>query len=167
MLSNPDITEELRDERLNQKLMEAYQQKQDGAFYEALQGYTAVLEDAFLKDAKIEKHVFMRYNAHKNCGEVYEKIENLHLAKYHYTQALKIKQQDSFVWTRLGHIEFDHFGDLKLAQACFDAAAKTLSTLEKRGMKMNAILKKLAEVSFLLYDFRTSESLVDTLIRRC
>ena len=60
--------------------------KRDGRFYEALQVYTIVLEDEFLRDAKIEGHVFMRYNAHKNCGEVYEKTENFPLAKYHYTQ---------------------------------------------------------------------------------
>ena len=28
----------------------------------------------------------MRYNAQKNCGEVYEKMENFSLAKYHYIQ---------------------------------------------------------------------------------
>lgn len=146
--------------------MDAYNKKQAGQFFEALQSYTAVLEDTFLKDAKIDKHVFMRFNAHKNCGEVYEKIEKFPLAKYHYTQALKIQQRDSFIWTRLGYIEFERFKDLKMAQACFDAAAKTLSTLEKRSAKICPILVKLAEINFLLYDFKTSEVMVDTLIQR-
>ncbi len=66
--------------------MDAYRKKQAGQFLEALQVYTTVLEDEFLKDAKIDKHVFMRFNAHKNSGEAYEKTENYPLAKYHYTQ---------------------------------------------------------------------------------
>ena len=53
-----------------------------------------------------------------------------------------------------------------MAQSCFDAAAKTLSTLEKRGMKMCPILVKLAEINFLLYDFKASEVMVDALIQR-
>lgn len=108
----------------------------------------------------------MRYNAHKNSGEVYEQIENYPLAKYHYTQALKIQQKDSFIWTRLGQIEFERFHDLRMAQDCFNAAANTLTTLEKRGLKMNMILVKLAEVSFLLYNFKESEIVADTLIKR-
>ena len=79
------IYEELRDERLNQKLMDAYRKKQDASYLEALQGFTSVLEDEYLIDAKTDKHVFMRFNAHKNCGEVYEKTQNYPLAKYHYT----------------------------------------------------------------------------------
>ena len=96
------VSEELRDERLNQKLMDAYNKKRAGQFLEALQGYTTVLDDEFVKVGQIDKHIFMRYNAHKNSGEVYEQIENYPLAKYHYTQALKIQQKDSFIWTRLG-----------------------------------------------------------------
>ena len=84
------ISEELRDEKLNQKLMDAYRKKQAGQYLEALQVYTSVLEDEFLKDAKIEKHVFMRYNAHKNSGEAYEKTNNYPLAKYHYTQVSRL-----------------------------------------------------------------------------
>ena len=53
-----------------------------------------------------------------------------------------------------------------MAQDCFNAAANTLSTLEKRGLKMNMILVKLAEVSFLLYNFKESEIVADTLIKR-
>ena len=64
--------------------MDAFTKKQAGQYFEALTSYTAVLEDEFLKDAKIDKHIFMRYNAQKNCGEVYEKMENFSLAKYHY-----------------------------------------------------------------------------------
>ena len=52
-----------------------------------------------------------------------------------------------------------------MAQACFDAAAQTMSTLEKRGMKMCEILVKLAEINFLLYDFKASEVMVDALIK--
>ena len=77
---------------------------------------------------------------------------------------MKIRQEDSFIWTRLGYIEFERFNDLKMAQSCFDAAAKTLTTLEKRGMKMCPILVKLAEINFLLYDFKASEVMVDALI---
>lgn len=51
-----------------------------------------------------------------------------------------------------------------MAQACFEAAAKTLNTLEKRGTKMCPILVKLAEINFLLYDFKASEVMVNTLI---
>ena len=53
-----------------------------------------------------------------------------------------------------------------MSKACFDAAAKTLTTLEKRGLKMCQILVKLAEVNFLLFDFKASETMVDTLIKR-
>ena len=51
-----------------------------------------------------------------------------------------------------------------MAQACYNAAAQTLTTLEKRGLKMSKLLVKLAEVSFLLYDFHKSELMVNTLI---
>ena len=53
-----------------------------------------------------------------------------------------------------------------MAQACFEAAAKTLTTLEKRGLKMCPILVKLAEINFLLFDFKSAEVMVDTLIQR-
>lgn len=53
-----------------------------------------------------------------------------------------------------------------MAHACFNAAAQTLTTLEKRGQKMSSILIKLAEVTFLLYDFKASELMADTLIAR-
>ena len=52
--------------------------------------YMEVLGDEVLKDSKIDKHVFMSFNAHKNVGELYERIKSFALAKYHYTQALKI-----------------------------------------------------------------------------
>ena len=41
-----------------------------------------------------------------------------------------------------------------------------MTTLEKRGQKMSSILIKLAEVTFLLYDFKASELMADTLISR-
>ncbi len=65
--------------------MDAYNKKQSGQYLDALQGYTSVLEDECVKVGQIDKHIFMRFNAHKNSGEVYEKIENFPLAKYHYT----------------------------------------------------------------------------------
>ena len=34
----------------------------------------SILNDEFLADAKIEKHVFMLFNANKNVGEVYENL---------------------------------------------------------------------------------------------
>ena len=49
-----------------------------------------MLGDQFLADAKIEKHVFMLYNANKNIGEVYEKMQDFQLAKIHYTNVSSI-----------------------------------------------------------------------------
>ena len=63
-------------------------------------------------------------------------------------------------------IEFERFNDLQMAHACFDAASKSLTSLEKRGLKMCHLLMKLAEVNFLLYNFQESEKMVDTLITR-
>ena len=79
------ISEELRDERLNQKLQKAYELKRAEKYQEALEQYSSVLDDEFLKDAKIDKHIYMLYNAHKNIGEVFEKIQDFHFAKIHYT----------------------------------------------------------------------------------
>lgn len=79
------ISEELRDERLNQRLQQAFALKQAQKHKEALECYSSVLEDQTLLDAKIDKHVFMLYNAHKNIGEVYEKLLDFQLAKIHYT----------------------------------------------------------------------------------
>lgn len=46
----------------------------------------------------MEQHVLMKQNARKNVGEIYEVIGNYKLSKHHYTQALKIKENDSWVW---------------------------------------------------------------------
>jgi Tfp pilus assembly protein PilF len=54
----------------------------------------------------------MRLNSHKNVGEIYEVLENFKLSKTHYTQALKIKKDDSWVWNKIGGIEYEKFGNL-------------------------------------------------------
>ena len=99
----------------------------------------------------------MRFNAHKNAGEVLERLCRYSDAKEQYTKALKIQQKDSFIWTRLGFLEYEQFLDLKLAKQCFDAAAQTLSTLERRGTKICPILIKLSEISLREFDYLKSE----------
>jgi tetratricopeptide (TPR) repeat protein len=49
----------------------------------------------------------MKFNAHKNLGEVLERINMFMDAKSHYTKALRISEKDSFIWTRLGFLEYD------------------------------------------------------------
>ena len=71
-----------------------------------------------------------------------------------------------FIWTRLGYLQFEHFKDLVLSQQCFEAATRTLSTLEKRGNKICPILVKLAEISFLDFNYKKSEQIVDTILGR-
>jgi hypothetical protein len=58
----------------------------------------------------------MKQNAHKNSGEIYELIANYKLAKDHYTQALKINQTDSWVWNKIGLIEYQVYGNLDIAK---------------------------------------------------
>ena len=65
----------------------------------------------------------MRFNAHKNCGETLEALGRHTEAKEQYTKALKIQEKDSFVWTRLGFLEYEYLNDLNLAKSCFEAAA--------------------------------------------
>lgn len=60
-------------------------------------------------------------------------------------QALKIKDKDPFIWTRLGFVEYEVFKDLNMAKQCFEAAVSTCSTFERRSSKINVILVKLAE----------------------
>ena len=37
--------------------------------------YQSILNDEFLADAKIDKHIFMLFNANKNVGEVFEYLK--------------------------------------------------------------------------------------------
>lgn len=71
----------------------------------------------------------MKQNARKNVGEIYEVIGNYKLSKHHYTQALKIKENDSWVWQKVGNLEYDHYGNLEVALKCYEAAINTRPTL--------------------------------------
>lgn len=44
----------------------------------------------------------MRLNAHKNLAEIYEQLASYELSKHHYTHALKIEKNDSWVWNKIG-----------------------------------------------------------------
>jgi hypothetical protein len=79
---------------------------------------------------------------------------------------LKIKEKEPFIWTRLGFIEYDHFKDMKLAKACFQAAAQTCTALERRSSMINILLFKLAEIHFQEFDFKASEQMTDALLAR-
>jgi hypothetical protein len=61
---------------------------------------------------------------------------------------LKIKEKEPYIWTRLGFIEYEVFKDNQIAKKCFEAAAQTCTTLERRSAKINVILVKLAEIYF-------------------
>ena len=66
--------------------------------YDALDIYLEVINQDFLKvkqkilnslqDSKIDKHVFMRFNAFKNIGEIYERVGEFQKAKDFYTQVI-------------------------------------------------------------------------------
>ena len=58
----------------------------------------------------------MRLNAHKNVGEIYEALENYKLAKNHFTQALKIKENDHWVWNKIGSIEYERYANLEIGK---------------------------------------------------
>jgi hypothetical protein len=53
-----------------------------------------------------------------------------------------------------------------LARECFEAAAATMTTLEKRSAKICPVLIKLAEISFREFNYKKSESIVDTILSR-
>jgi hypothetical protein len=55
---------------------------------------------------------------------------------------------------------------LELAKECLEAAATTMTTLEKRSNKICPILIKLAEIRYRQFDFKQSESIVDIIISR-
>ena len=80
------MSEELRDEMLERSLNEAFQLKESQQYFKALECYVNVLNDTFLKESLIEKHLFLKFNAQKNLGETYELTGNFKLAKEHYTQ---------------------------------------------------------------------------------
>jgi tetratricopeptide (TPR) repeat protein len=65
----------------------------------------------------------MRFNALKNSAEIYEKLGDYERAKSNYTQALKIREKDAFIWTRLGFMHYEVFRDLEMAKKCFESAA--------------------------------------------
>ncbi len=55
---------------------------------------------------------------------------------------------------------------MTLAKKCFEAAASTYTTFERRSSKINGILMKLAEVYFQEFNFRKSEEMVDAILVR-
>jgi len=71
----------------------------------------------------------MKLNAHKNVAEIYECIEKFNLAKNHYTSALKIKENDSWTWSKVARIEYEQFENLEIAKKCYEAAINTKPTL--------------------------------------
>jgi hypothetical protein len=79
---------------------------------------------------------------------------------------LKINQNDSFLWRKVGFLQYEKFGDLELARECLETAANTMATLEKRSNKICPILIKLAEISYRQFDFKKSESIVDIILMR-
>ena len=103
-----------------------------------------------LKFSQLEQHIVMRQNAHKNVGEIYENLKNFKLAKNHYTSALKIKENDSWVWNKIGMIEYEKYGNLETAKQCFEAAINTRPTLQKRSAVICPVMVKLAEINFKL-----------------
>ena len=159
-------TEELRDEKINQDLHEAFALKNQGQHQKALELYLMVLSQDFIKNSHLEQHVIMRQNAHKNAGEIYEVIGNFKLSKNHYTQALKIKESDSWVWNKIGMIEYQRYGNLEVAKKCFEAAINTRPTLQKRSAGICPVLVKLAEINFKLCDYTKCEELVDAIMTR-
>ena len=108
----------------------------------------------------------MRLNAHKNVGEIYECLDNFKLAKSHYTQALKIKENDSWVWSKIGTIEYEKYANLDIAKQCFEAAIRTRPILQKRSAAVCPVLVKLAEINFKQQDFTKCEELVDSILIR-
>lgn len=95
------LTEELRDEKINQNLHSAYNLKNQKEYEKALSLYLTVLGQEFIKNSLLEQHIKIRQNAHVNAGEIYELIGNYKLAKDHYTKALKIKENDPWVWSKI------------------------------------------------------------------
>lgn len=95
---------------------QAFNLKSAGQNQKALEVYLMVLSQDFLKSSQLEQHIIMRLNAHKNVGEIYEVLENFKLAKNHYTSALKIKESDSWVWNKIGMIEYEKYGNLETAK---------------------------------------------------
>lgn len=108
----------------------------------------------------------MRKNAHTHAGEIYEALAEPKLARDHYTQALKINERDSYVWTKVAVIELDCFRNLKVAKQCFEAAIQTRPALTKRTASICPALVKLAEINFQLHDLEASERLVDSILLR-
>jgi len=108
----------------------------------------------------------MKFNAHKNLGEVLERINMFMDAKSHYTRALKISDKDSFIWSRLGFLEYEKLHNLDLARQCFEAATQTISIIEKRGTRICPILVKLAEINILTFNFKKSEEIIDIILSR-
>ena len=106
----------------------------------------------------------MKLNAHKNVAEIYECIENFNLAKNHYTSALRIKENDSWTWSKVARIEYECFQNYELAKKCYEAAVNTKPALQKRSAAICPILVKLAEISFKLSDFEQSEQQVDAIL---
>ena len=98
-------------------------------YEKSLEIYLRVLSQDFIKNSYLEQHVLIKLKARKNVGEIYECIGNYSLSKNHYTEALKIKETDSWVWNKVGNIEYEHFGNLEVARKCFEASINTRPTL--------------------------------------
>ena len=108
----------------------------------------------------LEQLILIQQNAHKHVLEINE------LANNHYTNALKIKQTDSWVWNKIGMIEYQQFANLDMARQCFEAAINTRATLQKRSAILCTTLVKFAEIYFKLSDFQKSEELVVSILTR-
>jgi len=57
-----------------------------------MQLYEQVLASESLKNSHIDKHMFMRFNAHKNLGEVMATLKMYQESKYHLTEVSNCNQ---------------------------------------------------------------------------
>jgi hypothetical protein len=79
------VSEELVDEMLNKKLEQAFAVKNTQP-HQAMQLYLEVLASESLQNSHIDKHMFMKFNAHKNLGDVMLVLTLYNEAKYHFTE---------------------------------------------------------------------------------
>ena len=71
---------------LNKKLEAAFLFKNNNQPEEAMQLYEEVLASESLQSSHIDKHMFMRFNAHKNLGDVMANLKMYQESKYHFTE---------------------------------------------------------------------------------
>ena len=67
---------------------------------------------------------------------------------------------------KLGLIEYERFGNLQIAQSCFEASINTRTVLQRRSGAICSIIVKLAEIAFKLSKFDKCEELVDSILVR-